>query len=468
VDASASTGLTDAEEQLHLFTLPEGHKVAHIIKRDGRWVAFNRLKIVNAIYRAALAVGGDDRRRAESLADEVVRRVGAEWPAGATPSVEDVQDAVEKTLMARGHARTAKAFILYRAERARVRAAKPPVGPVDDNIPYKVLWRVFNWNVDHACHTLAALNERQGSPDWPRLIADAEAAYHQEVDHVVDLIRRRCPEIRLVIVAGPSSSGKTTTTMKIGERLAARGHPFVTWNLDDYFKPLALQPRDEYGDYDFEMPDALDLPLINDHLGALLDGREVRTPIYNFKTGRREEATRAFRLRDGELLLVDSLHGLFSGLTRGVPPESMFKFYIEALCQVKDADGEFVRWTDLRLLRRMVRDSWHRSYDPAMTVGHWHYVRKSEKRYIVPFLTRADYIFNGALPYELPYHAARLTSLLPGIQARFRDDPKKDDAYRRAQRLARLLASVRPAASEADVPADSLLREFIGGSRYAY
>ncbi len=454
--------------QLDLFAQPEQNKITRIIKRDGRLVAFNKLKITNAIYRAAASLGGRDRDRAESLADQVVQRIHATYPAGATPSVEDIQDSVEKVLVDNGHAKTAKAFILYRFQRARNREQKPEVAGVQDHVPYKVLWRVLAWNVDHGCHTVEALNRQVREGGWKKLIREAERAYHDEIQHVSGLIVKRLPDLRLVIVAGPSSSGKTTTTTKISERLKARGHSFLLMNLDNYFKELSHQPKDEYGDYDFEMPAALDLDLINEHLGLLLDGKPIRMPLYNFKTGGREKETREFRLKDKEILLIDSLHGLFEGMTRNIAPESAFRFYIEALCQIKDNDGEFVRWADLRMMRRMVRDSWHRSYDPAMTVGHWHYVRKSELRYIVPYIQSVDYIFNGSLPYELPYHRARLLGLMPDIVQRFKGDPKKADAFLRAQRVERLLATLAPEVPDEDVPRDSLLREFIGGGDYRY
>jgi uridine kinase len=168
------------------------------------------------------------------------------------------------------------------------------VAGVQDNIPYKVLWRVLSWNVDHGCHTVEGLNKAVKDGGWKKLIREAERAYHDEVHHVAGVIVKRLPDLRLVIVAGPSSSGKTTTTTKISERLSARGHSFLLMNLDNYFKDLSHQPKDEYGDYDFEMPAALDLDLINEHLGLLLEGKPIRMPIYNFKTGVREKETRSF------------------------------------------------------------------------------------------------------------------------------------------------------------------------------
>lgn len=454
--------------QLNLFSHPDTHKTAHIIKRDGRLVAFNRLKIVNAIFRAAQSVGGSDRHRSELLAGKVTALLGKDFPAGYAPSVEEVQDLVERVLIDNGHAKTAKAFILYRAERQKRREVLSTDAAVEDNIPYKVLYRHLTWNVDHACHTVEGLNKHQKDGTWPKLIKSAERAYHDEVGKVSQLILKRLPDVRLVIVAGPSSSGKTTTTTKISERLKEKGVSFVLLNLDNYFRNLDEQPKDEHGDYDFEMPQALDLDLINEHLGQLMDGKTVRPPFYNFKTGKREEGKETVRLHPKEILLIDSLHGLYEKMTDSVAPETKFKFYIEALCQIKDADGEFVKFSDWRMIRRMVRDNWHRSYNPVQTVGHWHYVRKSEMRYIVPYIKNADYIFNGALPYELPHHKARLLPHLDQILSEFKDNPKKTDAFIRAQRVHRLLSSVQTAEDDAAVPKDSLLREFIGGSSYKY
>jgi uridine kinase len=382
--------------------------------------------------------------------------------------VEEIQDLVEKVLIDNGHAKTAKAFILYRTDHQRRREGKEAQVLVEDNIPYKVLYRHLTWNVDHECHTVAGLNRHIEKGTWGRLIKDAERAYHDEVDKVSQLILKRLPDVRLVIVAGPSSSGKTTTTTKISERLKGKGVSFVLLNLDNYFRDLSDQVQDEHGDYDFEMPQALDLGLINEHLGMLMDGKAVRPPYYNFKTGKREEGREEIRLHPKEILLIDSLHGLYEGMTESIAPEMKFKFYIEALCQLKDQDGEFVKFSDWRMIRRMVRDNWHRSYNPVQTVGHWHYVRKSEMRYIVPFIKNADYIFNGALPYELPHHKTHLEPHLGRILSEFEGNPKKTDAFIRAQRVHRLLSSVRTAEDEAPVPKDSLLREFIGGSVYKY
>lgn len=444
------------------------YKISQVIKRDGRMVAFNREKIVDSIFRAAIEVGGSNRGLSEQLADEVVRLMGEIYPAGATPSAEEIQNLIEKVLVENGHYRTAKAYILYRAEHARIREEKDSHVQAEDNIPYKILWRVFTWSVDHHCDTIEKLNRIILAGKFPNLVKEAEGAYHAEIAKVADLIAKNRDRLRMVIVAGPSSSGKTTTTTKIGEIIGKKGIQFVLLGMDNYFKNLEDHPKDEYGDYDFETPHALDLPLINEHLYKLLRGENVKIPHYDFKTGKRTLNARDFQLKPNQLLLIDSLHGLYPEMTASIPHEQKFKFYIEALCQIRDEKGEFVRWADLRMLRRMIRDSWNRGYKPERTVGHWHYVRRSEMRHIVPFINKVDYIFNGSLPYELPVHKKYLFHHFPGIIQMYARDPKKTDAHIRAKRVYDLLASFKDIRDDSAIPKNSLMREFIGGSSYKY
>jgi len=451
-----------------LFKLQKRHKISKVIKRNGRIVSFDRNKIADSIFRAALEAGGENREYAERLTDEVVKLINNAYPPDSAVTIEDIQDIIEKVLVENGHYRTAKAYILYRAEHARLREHKEMQIRIDDNVPYKVLWRVFTWNVEHGCDTVENLNRTIKEGKFTELVGDAERAYHQEIERVAERILERRDKIRLVIVAGPSCSGKTTTTTKIGEVLTKHGILFSLVNIDNYFLPLDQQPKDEYGDYDFETPQALDLQLINEHLYHLvIKGEEIQMPCYDFKTGRRKKETVPFRLKDNEILLIDSLHGLYPEMTASLPYEMKFKFYIETLCQIKNAGGEFVRWADLRMLRRMVRDSWHRAYNPEETVGHWHYVRRSEKTHIVPFINKADYVFNGALPYELSIYKKFLFGCLPAIVEKYKSNPRKTDAFIRARRVYELLESLE----EGDVsvvPHNSLLREFIGGSSYKY
>ncbi|HIE38591.1 MAG TPA: response regulator SirA [Anaerolineae bacterium] len=444
-------------------------KITHVVKRTGAVVPFRKERITNAIYRAAVAVGGRDRSIAEGLADQVVAMLEEITPPGHTPTVEEIQDVVEKVLIENGHAKTAKAYILYREDRARRRQerARRSAHP-SENIPWWKLWEVLNWAVDHDLHTVERLNARIARGEFPQLVRETDRAYNEDITTAAEMIKERRDEVRIVIIAGPSSSGKTTTTIKLSHLLAKMGLSLVPLTVDNYFFDLELHPKDEFGDYDFETPQALDLELINDHLVRLVNGEEVRIPFYDFKTGRRHDDHTPMRVGPNDLILIDSLHGLFPDMMRSVDDERKFKLYIEPLLQMKDPDGQFVRWTDLRLMRRMVRDAVHRAYDPQRTLEHWHYVRKSELRNIIPYINTTDYIINSGLPYELPVMRTRLLDSFARWADLYRDDPLREDAFGRAERVRALLQAVTPVEDESAIPPDSLLREFIGGSCYEY
>jgi len=193
-------------------------------------------------------------------------------------------------------------------------------------------------------------------------------------------------------------------------------------------------------------------------------------PFYDFKTGIRTDGVKPLQLGPKDVLLIDSLHGLFGDMTSSVPDEQKFRLYIETLLQMKDKNGRFIRWTDLRLMRRMVRDASQRAYSPRQTLEHWHYVRSSELRNIIPYIRTADCIVNSGLPYELAVMRSRLIEHCDEWVAKYRDDPLKQDAYVRAVRICDLLHSVYAIDSEEEsaIPSTSLMREFIGGSAYTY
>ncbi len=444
-------------------------KIRRVVKRTGAIVPFKKERITNAIYRAAVAVGGRDRAIAERLADQVVDMLEETTPPGRIPTVEDIQDVVEKVLIENGHARTAKAYILYRDERARRRRerAERSAHP-SQNIPWHKLWEVLNWAVDHDLHTVEHLNARIEQGEFPDIVRETDRAYDEDVTTASEMIRERRDEVRMVIVAGPSSSGKTTTTIKLSHLLRKMGLSLVPLAVDNYFFDLELHPKDEFGDYDFETPQALDLELINEHLARLIAGEEVRIPFYDFKTGRRHDDHSSMRIGPDDVILIDSLHGLYADMTRGIDDALKFKLYIEPLLQMKGPAGKFVRWTDLRLMRRMVRDAIHRAYKPQQTLEHWHYVRSSEMRNIIPYINATDYIVNSALPYELPVMRARLFDRFEQWVEHYKDHPLRQDASMRAERVYHLLKSVTPVEDQSVIPPDSLLREFIGGSCYEY
>ena len=440
-----------------------------VIKRSGAIVPFNKERIDNAIYRAAVSVGGRDRERAEWLAEKVVEYLHKKLPEGHIPHIEEIQDAVEKTLIENGHAQVSKAYILYREDRNRSRQeAGKRASTHGDNIPWRKVWYVLDWAVKHDLHTVSALNKRILRGEFPQIVHESESAYADNVETAAQMITERKDGLKLVIVSGPSSSGKTTTTIKIEQRLKKAGLQFRALNVDNYFFNLEEHPKDEFGDYDFETPQALDLPLINEHLQALTRGEEVLIPYYDFKASRRIPDQTPMRLEEDEILLLDSLHGLYPPMTEGVPGAQKFAIYLEPLLQMRGADDEYVRWADLRLIRRMLRDAVHRAYDPERTLQHWHYVRSSELRNIIPNIGNVDVIINSAMPYELAIYRPRLLGEFEEWEVKYRDDPLREDAYKRASRILRMLKEVEPVEDESPIPPDSVLREFIGGSSLSY
>jgi uridine kinase len=444
-------------------------KLTHVIKRTGAVVPFTRERITNAIYRAAVAVGGRDRRIAERLTDQVMAALEERTPEGEHATVEEIQDVVERVLIQAGYVDTAKAYILYRDDRARRRTQDARrAARSDDHIPWRKVWQSLDWSIAHDLHTIDHLNARVERGEFADIVHESDRRYTEDISTAAEALSERCDDVRVVIIAGPSSSGKTTTTLKLSHLMTHCNVRLVPLAVDNYFYDLELHPKDEFGDYDYETPQALDLELINEHLAALVDGRQVEIPFYDFHTGRRHPNHTPMHLDEHDIILIDSLHGLYPELTASIPSESKFLLYIEPLLQTKGPDDRYIRWTDLRLMRRMERDAVHRAYGRGQTLEHWHYVRSSELRNIIPYVGTVDYIVNSSLPYELPVMAHRLGQQFAQWKEDYCGDPLRTDAFERAERIDRLLRHTIPVEDESPIPPDSLLREFIGGSCYDY
>lgn len=441
--------------------------LTHVFKRDGSHVPYSRQRITNAIYRAAVAIGGRDKEKAEELALLVEAIICDNYTNEHPPMVEQVQDIVEKVLIEEGHAAVAKHFILYRAAQNDMRKAKLSKSTVHQgNIPYQKIYEVLVWASDHNLNSVEKLNARIANGEFRDICLESDAAYEDDIQAAAELIAERKVETRIVVVAGPSSSGKTTTTRKLAHYLSKRGMGLVELNIDHYFFDLELHPVDEFGDHDFETPQALDLALINKHVKQLLAGEEVLIPKYDFSTGTRALNQTPMKIKSNDVILIDSLHGLYGEMLAGIDEKSIFKVYIETLLQMKGSNGKFIRWTDLRLMRRMIRDEQHRAYDPGQTLTHWHYVRNAEQRNILPYINTADYIINGAVPYELPVMRNRLYDHFVQWEQDYKHDPRRVDAYLRAKRVREMLESISPVTDESPIPETSHFREFIGGSIY--
>jgi uridine kinase len=335
--------------------------------------------------------------------------------------------------------------------------------------------KTLAWNRQHGCDTVAGLNEIVRRGQLKPLVEAALAVYEQSLDEAARKVMARLhggDRLRMIWVAGPSSSGKTTTTVKLTERLEKEGLRFLMLNLDDYFWSLVEHPTDWLNDRNYETPEAMDIQLLNQHLQSLLEGKVVEKPVYSFKEGRRIN-TKPIRLEPGQVLLLDCLHGLYPPITEGIEASAQFRLYIEAQNVLFEGDGtgqRLTKFTDLRLLRRMLRDVRHRNHSPLLTILHWHYVRAGELFSIIPLRGLADHTLNGGFPFDL----AALKPFCCGPEGclpqpeEFRPYSGFLDARIRFERLSRLLASVegltREQAADYDlIPGDAVLREFIGG-----
>ena len=302
--------------------------------------------------------------------------------------------------------------------------------------------------------TMDSIHERVATGKALDLILISEAFHGEALARMARAICDR-PSVRLVCLAGPSGSGKTTTARRLQIQLQVCGRHPVSISLDDYFVDREDTPRDEKGDYDFEALEALDLKLINEHLEALLAGEEVQLPKFNFLTGQRAPGKK-LRLRQGDLLIIEGIHGLNDRLTESIPDEMKYRIFISPLTGVSLDRHNRTSTTDDRLLRRMVRDYRRRGHSPEGTLLRWPSVIRGSHKHIFPYQERADVMFNTALVYELPVLKGYAEPLLRAV-------PEESPAYGEAQRLLSMLRFV-PVIPAENVPNLSILREFVGGS----
>jgi len=391
-------------------------------------------------------------------------------PEQLYPCREYIMDMIEKTLKEIGETEIAESFMIFREGKNKIKKGEiSKLQFTNNGIHYGVCRRTLEWNIENECENLFGLNNwvcGRGGKDIRTLIKLSEERFVNDVNETVKKILSRRNEIKMIIIAGPSCSNKTTTTVIIGKELSKVGLKLRQLNVDDYFKNLADQPKDEFGDYDFEMPEAIDIELLNENFKDLLKGKTVKKPHYNFKTGKRDSFTK-FHLEDDEILLIDCLHGLYRSLTRSVSADNKFSIYIESMNILRNIDGTYTRWADIRMMKRMIRDYQHRGYSMNKTLAHWPYVRKGELKHIIPYIFSTDAVINSGMPYELPVLKKVLESLMPDMAfVRQLRDEGRLDPYVRGIRSLTLLDAVTAISDIALVPGASPLREFIGGSDY--
>lgn len=303
---------------------------------------------------------------------------------------------------------------------------------------------------------VSSLNDMIKSGKGKELILISEALHEKKISKIADYITSN-RMIKVVLIAGPSSSGKTSFIHRLSIQLRVNGLKPYPISLDNYFLPRELTPKDEFGNYDFESIDALDLNLFNEQLIKLIQGEEVEIPIFNFKKGIREPEGRKVKLEKNQIILMEGIHGLNEKLTSQIPKDNKYKIYISALTQLNLDEHNRIHTTETRLIRRIVRDNKFRSSDAAATINMWPSVRRGEEKWIFPHQEQADVMFNSSLPYELPVLKKYVEPLLKEIK-------KHNPAYSIAQEILEFLSYFVSLEDELPIPPNSLIKEFIGGS----
>ncbi len=316
---------------------------------------------------------------------------------------------------------------------------------------YETIYKVLNVG------TVFKLNKTVKENKIRDLILLSEALHEKKISQIADKIAAK-KDVKMILIAGPSSSGKTTFAQRLGIQLRINGLKPVTISVDNYFVERTDTPRNEKGEYDFECIEAIDTELFNRHLVALLNGEEVEMPEFNFHTGTKEYNGKKLKLNNDEVLVIEGIHCLNDRLTSKIPQEQKYKIYISALTVLNLDHYNRISTTDTRLVRRIVRDNQFRGYSAAQTIATWNNVNRGEERNIFPFQEDADSIFNTSLIYEL---GVLKNEAEPLLQAITNEQPQ----YAEAQRLLELLRYFEPISKDI-VPSHSLIKEFLGGGDF--
>lgn len=317
-----------------------------------------------------------------------------------------------------------------------------------------------NWASILKVATVSNLNELTLQKKGGHVIKISEALHEKKIAEIANKIHQDKKDIHVVLVAGPSASGKTTFSMRLGVQLAVNGLRPYQISLDNYFVDRELTPRDEYGNYDFEALEAIDIRFFNEQILQLLEGEEVQLPKFDFHRGRRFMNGERLQLKQGDILIVEGIHGMNPYLLPRIDQKNTFKIFISALTQISMDEHTHISTSDNRLIRRIIRDSKYRGYKTSDTIRRWPSVKRGEEKNIFPYQENADVMFNSSTLYELGVLKKYADPLLKLV---LENQPE----YMEASRLLKFLSFFKPIDDE-EIPPTSLLREFLGGSSFLY
>lgn len=324
----------------------------------------------------------------------------------------------------------------------------------------KIFSEYKRWGKILGISNIGDLNRSVEENKISELIKIYEAMHEKKISQIADRIRKKWKKIKIILIAGPSSSGKTTFGKRLAIQLKVSGINPMNLSLDNYFVDRELTPLDENGEYDFESIEALDVKLFNENLLDLLDGKEIDLPKFSFETGQRYYDGEKLRINGKNVIVIEGIHALNPKLTSLISDEVKFKIYISALTSISIDGHNRIHSTDNRLIRRIVRDHRYRNYSALDTIKRWQSVRRGEEKNIFPFQENADVMFNSALPYELGVLKNHIEPILKEIQ------PNQTE-YSEANRLLKFFSYFLPIPDD-EIPPTSLMREFLGGSTFDY
>ncbi len=335
---------------------------------------------------------------------------------------------------------------------------------VEDLIIQNKMFEIFqeysHWNKVLKVTNIHDLNTLQLKNKAERLIKVSEAFHEKKIGQIADMIADKKDNVRIILISGPSSSGKTTFSKRLAIQLMVNGLKPHTLSLDNYFVNRENTPLDENGEYDFEALDALDIEQFNQDLSLLLKGEKVNLPKFSFETGKRYYDDTKIRLKKNDILVIEGIHGLNPELTRNIPDSFKFKIYVSALTSINIDNHNRIPTTDNRLIRRIVRDYKYRNYSAEDTLSRWQSVRRGEDKHIFPYQEEADVMFNTALLYELAV-------LKPYIEPILLEVGHNKPEYAEASRLLYFFSYFRSIPVK-NIPPTSIIREFLGGSSFDY
>ena len=333
--------------------------------------------------------------------------------------------------------------------------------------PYTKLDKLFGVFQEHKdwaeilnVSNLANLNESTLNGQSGDIIKISEALHEKKVAEIANVINERKDKLKVVLIAGPSASGKTTFSKRLMVQLAVNGLKPVMISLDDYFVDRDKTPKDRFGEYDFEAIEAIDIEFFNQQLLQLLNGETIELPRFNFTLGQRLPSGKLLQLKPGSIVIVEGIHGMNPDLIPHIKAENTFKIFLSALTQISIDDQNHISTTDNRLIRRMIRDSKYRNYTAQDTIRRWTSVRAGEDKNIFPYQENADVMFNSAMVYELAVLKKYAEPLLKAV-------PESMDEFSETNRLLKFLSYFKTI-DDLEIPPTSLIREFLGGSSFIY